>query len=66
MKKNQYIAPAIEVSAIVIEGHLMQASPLSSVSGLEGVTKGQNEFQGGVVDVKSNDSYNVWDDDWSR
>ena len=66
MKKNQYIAPAIEVSTIVIESHLMQASPLTSVSGLEGVTKGQGEFQGGVVDVKSNDNYNVWDDDWSR
>ena len=59
MKKNQYIAPAIEVSAIVIEGHLMQAS--AQTSGASAEKDGSGNYNN---DVKSN--YNVWDDDWSR
>lgn len=61
MKKNQYIAPAIEVSAIVIEGHLMQASAKTSGASAEKDANGNYNN-----DVKSNASYNVWDDDWSR
>ena len=65
MKKTVYIAPAIEVTMVELST-LIANSPLSTVSGLDGVTKGQGEFQGGASDVKSNDTYNVWDDDWSR
>ena len=63
MKKNQYIAPAIEISTIVMESHLMDNS-LTSVSGLDGVSNSNSDFTGGAADVKH--SYNVWDDDWSK
>ena len=63
MKKNQYIAPAIEVSTIVIESHLMDSSPVNpnGSNSFSNATEGAEREEG---DVKR--GYNVWDDDWSR
>ena len=63
--KKIYIIPELNITKLTVE-NMVAASPLSSVSGLDGVSKGQGDFTGGAADVKSNDVYNVWDDAWSR
>jgi hypothetical protein len=66
MKKNQYIAPAIEVTALsVATGILLSGSG----DGQQMLGNGGTTTNGNVTysDVKADrDSYNVWDDDWSR
>ena len=62
--KKTYIEPSLIINTIVIESHLMQNS-VTSLSGLEGVSMGTEDFAGGAADAKAS-HYNVWDDDWSE
>ena len=62
MKKNQYIAPSICVTAIIVE-HMI-ANSAKSVAGAEGLGKG-DDVASGVANAKRND-YNVWSDDWNK
>ena len=40
-------------------------SPVSSVTGLEGVGKASTDFSGGAADVKEGSSTgSVWDEEW--
>ena len=65
MKKNQYIVPAMQVTALnVATGILLSGSGEGKQMLGNGGTTSGNVTES---DVKSDrESYNVWDDDWSR
>ena len=46
-----------------IASQVIANSPLSTVSGLDGVTKSNDYFEGGDADVKSLNK-NIWDETW--
>ena len=60
MKK--YIAPNEKIiTTIIMRQQLLSGSdPVKSVSGLDGVTKSDEYFEGGTADSRS---FSVWDDD---
>ncbi|MBR1683355.1 MAG: hypothetical protein IJ700_08420 [Bacteroidaceae bacterium] len=60
MEKKAYIEPVLQVTPITLESHLMQNS-VGSVTGLDGVEKGEGDFGGGASDTKSSD-WNIWDE----
>lgn len=66
MNKTKYTAPACSIVKVNFVSHLMDNSPLTFVTGADGITTNTDEFGGGAADVKSGAGYNVWDDDWSR
>lgn len=53
-----YIKPNTEMTLVEVQS-LMQNS-IKTVTGLDGVDKGEGDFQGGVVDSRR---HNVWDDE---
>ena len=65
MKKTVYIAPAVFITKIHVEN--MIAESVNGVAGVDGLSVGGTSSEAGVTtgNVKS-ESYNVWDDDWSR
>lgn len=64
MKKN-YIQPATTVVRVAVHGHILDGSPVRSVSsGNVGLNYGGGSNQ--ASRVKEQDNYNVWDDDWSQ
>ena len=62
--KKTYIIP--EMMAVpFIASQVIAQSPVKSVSGAEGLGKGQGYFTGGDAEVKeSSSSSNVWDNEW--
>lgn len=65
MKKNQYIVPAMQVTALhVATGILLSGSGNGQQMLGNGGTTNGNVTES---DVKADrNDYNVWDDDWSR
>ena len=58
MKK--YITPEVDMTAIMMQS-LLSGGSVKSVTGLDDVTKADEEFPGGTGDSRKN--YNVWDDE---
>ena len=54
--KKVYIKPNVEVTKVANE-NLLSGSPVKSVSGADGLGKGQGEFTGGVSDTKDRGDY---------
>jgi len=66
MKKNQYIEPAMQVTALNLATGILLSG---SADGQQMLGNGGTTTSGNVTesDVKADrESYNVWDDDWSR
>jgi hypothetical protein len=59
--KKTYINPSMMVVPFVATQVI--AYSVDSVTGLDGVTKGEGDFEGGVVDVKTY-NINIWDEEW--
>ena len=60
MKKTAYLAPATTVTTIQLQS--MIANSFTSVSGLDGVEKGEGDFAGGDADGRRS-GFSVWDDE---
>ncbi len=65
MKKIQYTAPDLRITKLGLEN--MIAGSITEISGATGLSAGGNSSDAGVSagNVKQ-ESYNVWDDDWSK
>ena len=55
--KKVYIKPNVEVTKVTIGNLLNNGSPVGSVTGADGLGKGQGEFAGGVSDTKDRGDY---------
>ena len=59
--KKTYIIPEVEIHAISVEGLIATSDPNVKISTTSG------SINAGEVGAKGNtQSYDVWDDDWSR
>ena len=62
--KRTYINPEMIVVPFVAT-QVIAESPLSNVSGADGLEKGNGYFKGGAADVKEGSSAgSVWDEEW--
>jgi hypothetical protein len=55
--KKVYIKPNVEVTKVTIGNLLNNGSPVGSVTGADGLGKGQGEFVGGAGDAKGRGDY---------
>ena len=71
MNKKTYQTPATTVVSVNVESQLLsESSTVSSITGNLGESNLKNggsdaNYSGGVR-VKGGESYDVWDDDWSK
>jgi hypothetical protein len=64
--KKTYIIPELNITKLAVENMIAQS--ITGTQGADGIGVGGSSSGANVTagNVKDNESYNVWDDDWSR